>query len=374
MSFIITKLKELGQLFKSPLSLRIVLGMFISLSIIEAIVLVPSVERRKDEILEQVEEVSAGKVNWIVMTYPNASGVELLNHLEDLSNDPMLQVILGGAVYRADGSLVGTFGEVPALTFAAAGQSSQLYQQQADGSRYDVAWTTQQADGSEYVLVLRHNSTGTRAALSLYILRFIGIVLMISAFITMVMMVLLSRQLITPILTLRRDLSLAGTAIANDQPAPRFELCRFYRRDELGEVIDTFQEMYKQISEAIGDRKQAEADLRESNEHMRQYLEQVERVTSAATALDNNEFVTTSLDDVAQRSDELGNLARMFQLMAHHIQQRESQLKQQLKELTIEIDQAKRQRDVAQITSSDYFHELQSELEEYKVEEFWNQS
>lgn len=366
------KLNELGRLFKSPLSLRIVLGIFVSLSVIEAVLLVPSVDRRKQEILGQIEEVSEGKVSWILMTYPNASGTELLNHLEELRNDPMLRVILGGAVYRADGSLVGAFGEPPALSFTEAGQSSQLYQQQTDGSRYDVAWTTQQADGSTYVLVLRHNSTGTQAALNLYILRFIGMVLIISAFITLVMMVLLSRQLITPILTLRRDLSAAGAAIANDQPAPRFESCRFYRQDELGEVIDTFQGMYRRISEAIGDRKRAEANLRLSNEQMCHYLEQVDRVTSAAAALDSGEFDPSSLDEVAERSDELGNLARKFQLMAHHVQQRESQLKQQLVELTIEIDQAKRQRDVAQITSSDYFQDIQNELQQYKVDEFWS--
>lgn len=81
MTFIITKLKEFGQLFKSPLSLRIVLGIFVSLSIIEAILLVPSVERHKQEILEQIEEVSEGKVSWILMTYPNASGQEILGHL-----------------------------------------------------------------------------------------------------------------------------------------------------------------------------------------------------------------------------------------------------------------------------------------------------
>lgn len=371
-SNITSKAKEVGRLFRSPLSLRIVSGMFASLVVIEGIVLIPSLERRQQEILDQIGDVSAGKVNWILMTYPDASGQELLGHLDELSADPMLQIIKGGAVYRPDGSLEGSFGEVPTLSFTDARQQEQLYQATRQGSRYDVAWTALQADGNEYVLVLRHDAAGTRAALNGYILRFIGIVLLISAFITLVMMVLLSRQLITPVLTLRRDLAKAGHAIATDQPTPQFDSCQFYRQDELGEMIATFRQMYEQISQAVCDRKQAEAQLLQSNWEMQQYIQQVDRVTTAATAVGNGTFNPSSLDEVASRTDELGNLARMFQMMAIHIQQREAQLKQQVRDLTIEIDQTKRQQQVAQITKSAYFKELQSELDTYQLDEFWS--
>ena len=47
-----------------------------------------------------------------------------------------------------------------------------------------------------------------------------------------------------------------------------------------------------------------------------EYLEQVERLTGAAQAVQSNSFQTNSLDRVAQRPDALGNLARIFQRMA----------------------------------------------------------
>ncbi|MGB6015318.1 MAG: sensor with HAMP domain-containing protein, partial [Nodosilinea sp.] len=125
------------------------------------------------------------------------------------------------------------------------------------------------------------------------------------------------------------------------------------------------------ICGAISDRKQAEATLRHHNHEMQQYIEQVDKVTAAATAVDAGTFDPASLDDVAQRDDELGQLARMFQLMAAHVEQRETQLKQQLMELTIEIDQVKLQKQVAQITESDYFQEIKAELNHLQVEEFW---
>jgi hypothetical protein len=365
------------RLFQSPLSQRIIAGMFVSLVVIEAILLVPSVQRRRGELLDNIEDVSTGKVRWIVTTYPAATGAELADHLQQLQSDPMLQDIVGGAVYDSAGKLVEAFGEPPELTTTEARQDrSQLFAT-ATGRRYDIAWTTtgigegMLPDLTEnHWIVLRHDADSTQRALGFYILRIAGLVLLIAAFITLAMMVLLSRLLITPILTLRHDLALAGDAVAKDN-APEFASLHYQRRDELGEVIATFGQMYGQICTEIRDRKQAEATLRHHNQEMQQYIEQVDKVTAAATAVDEGTFDPASLDAVAQRDDQLGQLARMFQLMATHVQQRETQLKQQLMELTIEIDQAKLQKQVAQITESDYFQEIKAELKHLQVDDFW---
>ncbi|MGG6242053.1 HAMP domain-containing protein [Nodosilinea sp. AN01ver1] len=371
-------LQTTNRLFRSPLSQRIIAGMFVSLVAIEAILLVPSVQRRQGELLDQIAEVSTGKVRWIVTTYPAATGADLAQHLQQLQKDPMLQGILGGAVYDGEGNLVETFGEPPELTTPSTPQDrSQLFTTAA-GRRYDIAWTTTGiGEGmlpnltENHWIVLRHDADGTRQALMFYMLRIGGLVLLIAAFITLAMMVLLSRLLITPILTLRHDLALAGETVACDSNAPEFASLRYRRQDELGEVIAAFKQMYGQICAEIGDRKQAEATLRHQNHEMQQYIEQVDKVTAAATAVDAGTFDPAALDDVAQRDDELGQLARMFQLMAASVERRETQLKQQLMELTIEIDQAKLQKQVAQITESDYFQEIKSELKHLQVDEFW---
>ncbi|MBE9141015.1 methyl-accepting chemotaxis protein [Nodosilinea sp. LEGE 07088] len=371
-------IKNTLRLFRSPLSSRIIAGMFLSLVAIEAILLVPSVQRRRGELLSQIEEVSTGKVRWIVTTYPAATGAELAQHLQQLQQDPMMRDILGGAVYDADGNLVQAFGEPPELAIAEALQNRQQLFTQTGERRYDIAWTTTGiGEGmlpdlvDNHWIVLRHNADGTQRALVFYILRISGLVLLIAGFITLAMMVLLSRLLITPILTLRHDLALAGETVACDDNAPEFASLRYPRKDELGEVIATFNQMYGQICGAISDRKQAEATLRHQNQEMQEYIRQVDQVTAAATAVDKGSFDPASLDDVAQRDDQLGQLARMFQLMAAHVQQRETKLKQQLMELTIEIDQAKLQKQVAQITESDYFQQIQAELKDLHPDEFW---
>lgn len=96
------------------------------------------------------------------------------------------------------------------------------------------------------------------------------------------------------------------------------------------------------------------------------YLRQVGRVTAAAAAIKANAFQAESLDEVARRSDELGQLALVFQEMARQVYAREQQLQRQVRQLRIEIDQARKVREVAEITESDYFQHLLSKADELR--------
>ncbi|MEM7590377.1 MAG: PAS domain S-box protein [Cyanobacteria bacterium P01_A01_bin.83] len=51
---------------------------------------------------------------------------------------------------------------------------------------------------------------------------------------------------------------------------------------------------------------------------------------------------------------------------------RETELRKQLKELKIEIDHNKREKEVAMLTKSNYFQQVQKEIEEVDLDEFWN--
>src|SRR5690349_5809480 len=96
------------------------------------------------------------------------------------------------------------------------------------------------------------------------------------------------------------------------------------------------------------------------------YLQQVDRVTAAAAAIKANTFQTESLDEVAQRSDELGQLAQVFQEMARQVYAREQRLQRQVQQLRIEIDQAHKAREVAEITESEYFQQLLGKADELR--------
>jgi DNA-binding response OmpR family regulator len=90
-----------------------------------------------------------------------------------------------------------------------------------------------------------------------------------------------------------------------------------------------------------------------------EYLHDVSLLTAAAVALEASNFDPQSLTSVAAREDRLGHLARVFQRMAREVATREERLKQQVIDLRIEIDHAKKARSVAEIADTEYFRHLQ---------------
>ena len=91
-----------------------------------------------------------------------------------------------------------------------------------------------------------------------------------------------------------------------------------------------------------------------------EYLEQVSKVTGAAAALEAGEVDLAVLAPVAARDDALGVLARWFSSMAQEVRAREARLREEVRELRIEIDHAREAQQVAEITESDFFKDLRS--------------
>lgn len=108
------------------------------------------------------------------------------------------------------------------------------------------------------------------------------------------------------------------------------------------------------------------AKLRETLQSLWDYLEQVNVVMGAATAVEEDRFEPSSLDELAKRDDALGRLARVFQKMAREVRLREEKLKQQVQELKIVLDETRQKKKVAEITETDYFKDLQSEADDLR--------
>jgi CheY-like chemotaxis protein len=100
----------------------------------------------------------------------------------------------------------------------------------------------------------------------------------------------------------------------------------------------------------------------------REYLEQVEHVVAAAAAVETGTFQSEQLDGVARRDDALGQLARVFQRMATEVRAREQRLKQEVRKLRIEIDEASAARQVAEITETAYFQDLQRKVSKLRLD------
>lgn len=89
-------------------------------------------------------------------------------------------------------------------------------------------------------------------------------------------------------------------------------------------------------------------------------------MVAAAEALEADTFDPSTLDLVAARTDALGALGRTFQSMAREVRAREDSLRDQLRELRIEIDEGAQARRVAEITDTDYFRTLRGRAKELR--------
>lgn len=96
------------------------------------------------------------------------------------------------------------------------------------------------------------------------------------------------------------------------------------------------------------------------------YIQQVARLTAAASAVEAGVYEPESVDEVAQRNDPLGQLARVFQGMIREVYAREQRLQRQVQELRIEVDHARQARQVSQITGTDYFRQLRSKAQDLR--------
>ncbi len=85
-------------------------------------------------------------------------------------------------------------------------------------------------------------------------------------------------------------------------------------------------------------------------------------LTDAAQAMRQNKFTSqqaAALRDEPSDQTEISHLRQIFGQMAEEVMSREEKLRQQVTTLQIMIDESKRQEQVAEITDTDFFRELQ---------------
>ena len=254
-------IKRLVQSGRGRLSRRIVFWVFVSVIVIETIILIPSFIKRENELVSHLKEVSRARVEMILEFVPGKISERKL--FEHITRMQQVSVVKGGALYRSDGTAAGVFGEPPALPTDVAKAGEFVFVDESNGDRYDFLISSPQLP-KESVLVFRLDAAPIQHELYAFTLRIAGLVLIISVFVTAGAWLALNPIVVKPILRLRSDLEEAGDTISQDRHAPEFYSASVQRRDELGEVIKAFRNMYKQITDAIDERKRAEEALQKS--------------------------------------------------------------------------------------------------------------
>jgi sigma-B regulation protein RsbU (phosphoserine phosphatase) len=93
------------------------------------------------------------------------------------------------------------------------------------------------------------------------------------------------------------------------------------------------------------------------------------KLSNAAQLLESGQLSDDQIATLRESKgrDEVASLMRVFAGMAVQVRAREERLRQQVQDLRIEIDHSKKERQVAEITETDYFQELQGKVRQLRV-------
>ena len=106
-------LKDLFRFPAARLSRRIALWVFFCVILIETLIFIPSYNKREKELLSQLKDISVARVAMIMdIVRPDASDDELFEEIKKLQKD---EIVIGGALFTANGRKIGEFGEIPGL-------------------------------------------------------------------------------------------------------------------------------------------------------------------------------------------------------------------------------------------------------------------
>lgn len=263
----LTIFRSLLPLFKARLSQRIVLWVFYSLVAIELIILVPSYQIRKQQLLSQLEQVGLAKISQILrLRTPKISQDQLLEISKNITSD---SPVVGVAIYQSNGHLIQTFGETPRLSHFFINSTNVVRVLSQNESRYDLIWPPQEM-GGKYTASVRLDASSVEREMNIYAVHTFGLILLISVFVTLITMLALGSIAITPILGLRNDL----LAVGEDKLNPKFYCSSVKRQDELGDVMAAFNTMYYQI-------KDREAELAKLFQELAVARDQLEKANFA---------------------------------------------------------------------------------------------
>ncbi|NEQ54833.1 MAG: hybrid sensor histidine kinase/response regulator, partial [Leptolyngbya sp. SIO3F4] len=180
--------KKLLSPFKARLSRNVALWVFSSIVLIEALIVIPSWQKKEKDLLQQLEDT--GLVSLYSWASINAADIEnqaLKTYQDNLTLHPLVK---GAVLYDLKGQLLTQVGESPDLAFDSTALNLTRQHRSTDGQRYDVAWPTDSL-GGEYTVIARLDASNVQLQVMDYFWRMVFFVLVICVFVTVATMLAL---------------------------------------------------------------------------------------------------------------------------------------------------------------------------------------
>lgn len=241
------------RIWKSRISWRIALSAFLTILVVQGGILFATFKQEERTLLQDIFETGRSVL-------APAVNVPTTDFLESPINEESAErifsntLVRGLNIYSLDMRLLGSFGEPVSIILVDQNSLDHTFRS-ADGTAYEVVYRSGDLR-RPYIIAARLDSDKVAPLLLDYVNQTLAIMLLMSAFVTAVLMISLSKWLLEPILFMRDGLLTA----AENPESPDIEASPFDPADEIGGAIALTQTLIRQNADNIRQIKSAAED------------------------------------------------------------------------------------------------------------------
>ena len=242
-----------SQIWKSRISWRITFAAFLTILAVQTAILYITMQEFEKNELNILRNL--GRTAIVASIDPSMTDL-LSSPISDIAANRLISttVVNGMVVYSSQLDLITSYGE-PVVTRVLDREGLSKTYRSADGSSYEVVFRSTDL-ARPYIVVARLEATNVQKAVFNYVQETILIMLLMSAFVTTVLMIALGHWLLEPILFMRNNL----VAASRDPESPDIKPSPFNPNDEIGSAIDIAQKLIRQNAANLKQIKSAAED------------------------------------------------------------------------------------------------------------------
>lgn len=233
-----------SQIWKSRISWRIALAVFLTILAVQATILNFTLNEFERERLDHLHEIGRAAIAPLMDVSVTDN---LASPFTDADVNRLLSttIVRGLTVYSNQLDLIQAYGEQMTISMLSLDNLGRTYRS-ADGASYEVIFRSNEL-GRPYIIAARLNSANVQGDVFNYVKQTIMIMMLMSALVTTVLMIALGRWLLEPILFMRNNL----LAASKDPEDPKIQPNPFDPNDEIGGAIEIAQRLINQNAENI---------------------------------------------------------------------------------------------------------------------------
>jgi len=251
----------LKRIFTSRLNGRIALAVFLAIIVVEGGILFFSIRNYERDRLHEVEREAVVVTRAIIRsTHDQGSLVSDFPSVASMLRDGT--VLVGARVFDNTGKELNKFGKMPSEFETISANSPPVIQRRIiDNNTMDVLLAPPHVRGP-YWVAARIDTSEIAPQIVAFVWRIVGLVVLISGFVTVVTMLVLDKIVLSPINNLSCRLTLTG----DDLNHPEKYIVPSQRSDEWGDVLRAFNGMLQRAGTNLQGIRDKESELQLAKE------------------------------------------------------------------------------------------------------------